>query len=66
MLGNKRSADLDDFITKPVFSQEGIKSRMSLLGAANNRYSKAVLGQAFKLEDSKSVREGQGNQIGNS
>ena len=51
MLGAKRSADLDDFITKPVFSQRGINSSMSLLGAALNRYSKIVLGQAFKLED---------------
>ena len=51
MLGAKRSADLDDFIKKPVFSQGDITSRMSLLGAANNRYSKTVLEQAFKLED---------------
>ena len=62
MLGAKRSADLDDFITKPVFSQGDINSRMSLLEAALNRYSKTVLEQAFKLEDPMSVEVGRGNR----
>ena len=50
MLGEKRSEDLDDFVKKPVFSNQE-NYRMSLLSAAMNRQSDAVLQQAFKLEN---------------
>jgi len=36
MLGEKRSEDLDDFVKKPVFSNQE-NYRMSLLSAAMNR-----------------------------
>ena len=43
MLGEKRSADLDEFARKAVFSHNDLNHRMSLLAAALNRYSDAVL-----------------------
>ena len=43
MLGEKRSADLDEFSKKAVFSHNDLNHRMSLLAAALNRYSDAVL-----------------------
>ena len=51
MLGEKRSADLDEFAKKAVFSHNDLNHRMSLLAAALNRYSDAILQQAFKLEN---------------
>ena len=43
MLGEKRSADLDEFVKKAVFSHKDLNHQMSLLAAALNRYSDAVL-----------------------
>ena len=51
MLGGKRGADLDEFITKQVFAIKDLKNRISLLTAAQNRYSDNIMKQAFKLLD---------------
>ena len=47
MLGAERSADLNEFVKKSVFSHADLKSQMSLLAAALGRISDVVLGQAF-------------------
>ena len=55
VLGDVSANDLQEFISKPVFLNDGVS--LNLISAAQNKYSANVLSQPFKYKQHMKIAE---------